>query len=315
MALSNKTMIVTEFILLGFHTTRDMKILLFIIFLIVYVLTVLSNTVIILLVWTCNHLHSPMYLFLANLSFLEIMLTSSVIPKMLAITISQVNTISFEGCIAQSFFYFLFGTIEFFILAIMSFDRYVAICIPLRYPTIMRTQVCLKMMITSWVGGLLYVLLPSIVTIKLPFCGPNVIDHFFCDSAPMLKLVCGDLHVVEMVHFICSAVLLLSSLFSTLTPYIFIVFTIARIPSSQGQWKAFSTCASHMIVVTIFYGVSIFLYARPSKGNVLSFNKVGTVLNTIVTPLMNPFIYTLRNQVVIESLRQTFAKLKSFLTV
>lgn len=256
-----------------------------------------------------------MYLFLANLSLLDIMLTSSVTPKMLAITISQINTISFEGCVTQSFFYFLFGTIEFFILAIMSFDRYVATCIPLRYPTIMRTQVCLKMIMASWVGGLVYILLPSIVIIQLPFCGPNVIDHFFCDTAPMLKLVCGDLYMVEIIHFICSAILLLISLFFTLTPYIFIVFTIVRIPSTQEQWKAFSTCASHMIVVTIFYGVSIFLYARPSKNNVLSFNKLGTILSTIVTPLLNPFIYTLRNKTVIHSLRQTVVKLKGFLRV
>ncbi|KAF0875568.1 OR6M1 protein, partial [Crocuta crocuta] len=301
---NNETTIVTEFILLGFHTTSDMKILLFSTILIMYVLTVLSNATIILLVWNCNQLQSPMYLFLANLSLLDIMLTSSVTPKMLAITISQVNTISFEGCVTQSFFYFLFGTIEFFILAIMSFDRYVAICIPLRYPTIMRTQVCLKMIMASWVGGLVYILLPSIVTIQLPFCGPNVIDHFFCDTVPMLKLVCGDLYMVEIIHFICSAILLLISLFFTLTPYIFIVFTIVRMPSTQGQWKAFSTCASHMIVVTIFYGVSIFLYARPSKNNVLSFNKLGTILSTIVTPLLNPFIYTLRNKTVIHSLRQ-----------
>ncbi|VCW77603.1 unnamed protein product [Gulo gulo] len=227
----------TEFILLCFHTTWDMKILLFFTFLIMYVLTVLINATIILLVWNCNHLHAPMYLFLVNLSFLEIMLTSSVRPKMLAITISQMNTISFEGCITQSFFYFLFGTIEFFILVIMSFDHYVALCIPLRYPTIMRTQVCLKMIIASWVGGLVYILLPSIETLKLPFCGSNVIDHFFCDSAPMLKLVCYDLYMVEITHFICSAVLLLASLLFTLTPYIFIVFTIARCPIPRGSGR------------------------------------------------------------------------------
>lgn len=313
MAFQNETTIVTEFILLGFHTTSDKKILLFFTFLIMYVLTVLSNGTIILLVWNCHQLQSPMYLFLANLSLLEIMLTSSVTPKMLAITVSQLNPISFEGCIIQSFFYFLSGTIELFILALMSFDRYVAICIPLRYPTIMRTQVCQKMIMGSWVGGLVYILLPSVATLKLPFCGPKVIDHFFCDTAPMLKLACGDLYKVEIIHFICSAILLLTSLIFTVTPYIFIVFTIVRMPSNQGRWKAFSTCVSHMIVVTIFYGVSIFLYAQPSKNNVLSFNKLGTLLNTIVTPLLNPIIYTLRNKIVISSLRQTVVKLKGFL--
>lgn len=143
---------------------------------------------------------------------------------MSGITISQINTISLEGCVTQAFYYFLFGTVEFFILAIMALDRYVVISIPLRYLTIMRIQVCLKMIIASWVRELLYNLLPSIATIKLPFCGPNIMDHFFCDTAPMLQLVYSDLQLVEMVHFICSAVLLLNSLFFTLTPYIFIVF-------------------------------------------------------------------------------------------
>lgn len=250
---------------------------------------------IILLVCSYNCLHSPMYLFLANLSLLEIMLTSMT-PKMLAVTISQINTISFEDCITQSFFYFLFVTIEFLILAIMSFDYYVAICIPFRYPTIMRIQVCLKMIMDSWVGRLLYDLLPSIVTIKLPFCGPNVMDHFFCDTAPMLKLFCGDLHLVES-----SSPSELSSELSLLYPDPLCLHCVyhVRMPSAQGKWKAFSTCASHMIVVTMFYGVSIFLYAQPSKGNVLSFNKLGTILSTIVTPLLNTFIYTLRNQIVL----------------
>ncbi|EFB26600.1 hypothetical protein PANDA_016661, partial [Ailuropoda melanoleuca] len=220
----NKTRVI-EFILLGFQNEKEVEIL-FSAFLLMYMTSLIGNTMIILLVCGDYRLHSPMYFFVANLSFLEVAITSTVVPKMLANTFSVTKAISFVGCLTQSFFYFLLGSTEFFILAVMSFDRYIAICNPLRYSTIMRTQVCLKMIMASWVGGLMYILLPSIATLKLPFCGPNVIDHFFCDTAPMLKLVCGDLYIVEMTHFISSAVLLLTSLFFTLTPYIFIVFTI-----------------------------------------------------------------------------------------
>ncbi|XP_075399405.1 olfactory receptor 6M1-like [Tenrec ecaudatus] len=307
MEQKNKTR-VTEFILLGFQTEKEVEILLFVVFLFMYMTSLIGNTMIILLVCVDYHLHSPMYFFVANLSFLELTITSTVVPKMLANTFSLTKVISFMGCLTQSFFYFLFGSTEFFILAVMSFDRYVAICNPLRYTTIMNKETCILLLLGSYVGAFLSVLGPSIVTGPLPFCGPNVINHFFCDSAPVLKLVCADISLAELADFLSSAVLLLGSLLLTVVSYTYIVITILRIPSVQGRQKAFSTCVSHITVVTLYYGSSIFIYVRPKKGNVMDVNKFATVLNTIVTPMLNPFIYSLRNEKVKESLRDACSK-------
>ncbi|XP_069323620.1 olfactory receptor 6M1-like [Eulemur rufifrons] len=303
----NKTQ-VTEFTLLGFQNEKEVEFLLFSTFLLMYVTSLLGNTMIILLVCCDYRLHSPMYFFVANLAFLEVAITSTVVPKMLANTFSLTKTISFVGCLTQSFFYFLLGSTEFFILAVMSFDRYVAICNPLRYASIMSRQTCIMLLLGSYVGAFLSILASSILTAALPFCGPNVINHFFCDSAPVLKLVCADISRAELADFISSAVLLLGSLLLTGVSYIYIIITILRIPSAQGRQKAFSTCASHIIVVTLYYGSSIFIYVRPKKGNVMDINKFATVLNTIVTPMLNPFIYSLRNEKVKESLRDAFNK-------
>uniref|UniRef100_G3TAM3 Olfactory receptor n=1 Tax=Loxodonta africana TaxID=9785 RepID=G3TAM3_LOXAF len=303
----NKTKI-TEFILLGFQNDKEVEILLFVVFLLMYMTSLIGNTMIILLVCVDYRLYSPMYFFIANLSFLEVTITSTVVPKMLANTFSLSKVISFAGCLTQSFFYFLLGSTEFFILAVMSFDRYVAICNPLRYTIIMNKQTCMFLLLGSYVGAFLSILVSSILTAPLPFCGTNVINHFFCDSAPVLKLACADISLVELADFISSAVLLLGSLLLTGVSYTYIVVTILRIPSVQGQQKAFSTCVSHITVVTLYYGSSIFIYVRPEKGNVMDVNKFATVLNTVVTPMLNPFIYSLRNEKVKESLRDVFKK-------
>ncbi|XP_077169447.1 olfactory receptor 6M1-like [Paroedura picta] len=303
----NKT-IVTEFILSVFQSTPSLEILFFIAFFFVYVLTITGNSIIIALVLTDHHLQSPMYFFLSNLSFLELMITSTVMPKMLVNFITGKKTISFVGCLTQSFFYFLMGSAEFFNLAVMSFDRYLAICYPLRYASIMNSKVCCLLLLGSWTGSFLIILVPSIVTAGLPFCGPNIVDHFFCDSAPLLKLVCADTSLVELVDFGTSCILLLGSLLVTAVSYIYIIIAVLRIPSAKGQKKAFSTCVSHLTVVTMYYGSSIFIYVRPTKGNVLNFNRVGTVLNTMMTPMLNPFIYSLRNERVKDSLRTILRK-------
>ncbi|XP_003405017.2 olfactory receptor 6M1-like [Loxodonta africana] len=279
-----------------------------------YMTSLIGNTMIILLVCVDYRLYSPMYFFIANLSFLEVTITSTVVPKMLANTFSLSKVISFAGCLTQSFFYFLLGSTEFFILAVMSFDRYVAICNPLRYTIIMNKQTCMFLLLGSYVGAFLSILVSSILTAPLPFCGTNVINHFFCDSAPVLKLACADISLVELADFISSAVLLLGSLLLTGVSYTYIVVTILRIPSVQGQQKAFSTCVSHITVVTLYYGSSIFIYVRPEKGNVMDVNKFATVLNTVVTPMLNPFIYSLRNEKVKESLRDVFKKYVGRLT-
>ncbi|XP_006178085.1 olfactory receptor 49-like [Camelus ferus] len=288
----NKTT-VTEFILLGFQNEKEVEILLFSAFLLMYMTSLIGNTMIIFLVCGDYRLHSPMYFLVSNLSFLEVAITSTVVPKMLANTLSLTKAISFMGGLAQSFFYFLLGSTEFFLLAVMSFDRYVAICNPLRYTIIMNKKTCVSLLLGSYGGAFLSVLASSILTAPLPFCGPNVINHFFCDSAPVLKLVCADISLAELADFVSSAVLLLGSLLLTGLSYTYIIITIFRIPSVQGRQKAFSTCVSHITVVTLYYGSSIFIYVRPKKGNVMNVSKFATVLNTIVTPMLNPFIYSL----------------------
>ncbi|XP_008708126.2 olfactory receptor 6M1-like [Ursus maritimus] len=238
--------------------------------------SLIGNTMIILLVCGDYRLHSPMYFFVANLSFLEVAITSTVVPKMLANTFSDTKAISFVGCLTQSFFYFLLGSTESFILAVMSFNQYIAICNPLSTINL------------NWVSALLWAK--------------------YNQSLFLLKLVCADISLAELPDFISSAVLLLGSLLLTGVSYMYIIITILRIPSVQGRQKAFSTCVSHITVVTLYYGSSIFIYVRPKKGNVLDVNKFATVLNTIVTPMLNPFIYSLRNEKVKESLRDAFNK-------
>ncbi|KAM6148417.1 olfactory receptor 6S1-like [Erethizon dorsatum] len=303
----NKTS-VTQFILLGFQNEKKVEIFLFCLFLLMYLTSLVGNTVIIILVRCDYRLHSPMYFFVANLSFLEVTITSTVVPKMLANTFSLSRAISFVGCLTQSFFYFLLGSTEFFMLAVMSFDRYAAICHPLRYAVIMSRQMCTLLLLGSYLGAFLSILAPSILTAPLPFCGPNVVNHFFCDSAPMLRLVCADTRVAELADFISSALLLLGSLLLTGASYTCIIITVLRIPSAQGRQKAFSTCVSHITVVTLYYGSSIFIYVRPRKGSVMDVNKFATVLNTIVTPTLNPFIYSLRNEKVKDALRDACSK-------
>ncbi|XP_053217149.1 LOW QUALITY PROTEIN: olfactory receptor 6M1-like [Podarcis raffonei] len=293
---------VNEFILLGFIGTKRVEPLLFILFFITYTVAMVGNFIFITLVFCENSLHSPMYMFIANLSFLEIIFTTTVIPKMLFNFMSQRKSIAFHSCILQAYIYFSTGSTEFFLLAIMSFDRYLAICNPLRYAAIMSTHVCFQLIAASWMWGFFAVLPPTILVGQLPFCGPNSINHFFCDVDPVLKLACFDVKKIEIINFVNSALLLLGSLLVTSVSYIFIIATVLRIPSAKGRQKAFSTCASHLIVVTLFYGSSIFIYVQPQKNHSLDLNKVASILNTVITPLMNPFIYSLRNEKVKEAL-------------
>ncbi|CAD7679745.1 unnamed protein product [Nyctereutes procyonoides] len=283
----NKTR-VTEFILLGFQNEKEIEIPLFSAFLLMYMTALIGNTMIILLVCGDYRLHSPMYFFVANLSFLEVAITSTVVPKMLANTFSLNKAISFVGYLTQSFFYFLLKSKEFFIL----------------YAIIMNKQTCIMLLLGSYVGVFLSILASSILTAPLLFCGPNIINHFFCDNGPVLKLVCADISLAELADFISSAVLLLGSLLLTGVSYMYIIITILRIPFVQGRQKAFSTCVSHITVVTLYYGSSIFIYVCPKKDNVMDVNKFATVLNTIVMPMLNPFIYSLRNEKGKESLRR-----------
>ncbi|XP_074092428.1 olfactory receptor 287-like [Macrotis lagotis] len=294
-----------EFILLGFPGTEGLQISLFLLFFVMYVLTVMGNMTIITLVWTNKRLQTPMYFFLCNLSFLEIWFTTACVPKTLASFASHSKSISFISCAIQMYFVFSLGCTEYFLLAVMAYDRYLAICYPLRYSTIMSHTVSAHLALVSWVCGFSVITVPTILITRLSFCASNVINHFFCDIAPWIVLSCTDTRVVEMVSFGIAFCVILGSCIITLVSYIYIISTIVRIPSTQGRYKAFSTCSSHLTVVLIWYGSTIFLHVRTSVESSLDLTKAITVLNTIVTPVLNPFIYTLRNKDVKEAFRKT----------
>nr|XP_035937640.1 olfactory receptor 6M1-like [Halichoerus grypus] len=301
---------VTEFTLTAFPVIQKLQISLFVVLLFTYMLTLTGNTVIISLIWADNRLQTPMYFFLSNLSFLDISYTTSVTPKLLACLLEDKKTISFAGCITQIYFFFFLGTVEFILLAVMSFDRYVAICNPLRYTVIMNSRVCLLLVLGCWVGAFFSVLCPIIVVSTLPYCYREI-SHFFCDIAPLLQAACIDTHFIEMISFLLSSLVLLTSLVFTIVSYTYIISTILRIPSAQGRQKAFSTCASHITVVSIAYGSNIFMYVRPNQSHSLEFDKVTAVMTIVVTPLLNPFIYSLRNEKVKEVLREAIHKIMS----
>ncbi|XP_008688392.2 olfactory receptor 6M1-like [Ursus maritimus] len=301
---------VTEFTLTAFPVIWKLQISLFVVLLFTYMLTLTGNTVIISLIWADNRLQTPMYFFLSNLSFLDISYTTSVTPKLLACLLEDKKNISFAGCLTQIYFFFFLGTVEFILLAVMSFDRYVAICNPLRYTIIMNSRVCLLLVLGCWVGAFFSVLCPIIVVSTLPYCYREI-SHFFCDIGPLLQAACIDTHFIEMISFLLSCFVLLTSLVFTIVSYTYIISTILRIPSAQGRRKAFSTCASHITVVSIAYGSNIFMYVRPSQSHSLDFDKVTAVMTIMVTPLLNPFIYSLRNEKVKEVLREAICKIMS----
>ncbi|KAG6539680.1 olfactory receptor [Crotalus adamanteus] len=304
---------VTEFVLLGFSHLQKMQQPLFCIVLIMYVLALMGNALVVLMIRLDSRLHTPMYYFLSHLSWLEIIITTTVTPKMLSILISEKKSISFFACAFQVTLYFLAGTTEVLLLGAMSVDRYLAICNPLRYTAIMSNQVCLLMVVFCWFISFICITIGIISKSKLPFCGPNIIDHFFCDTGPLTKLICADTHLVQALEFASSCFTLLSSVSITTISYVCIIVTVIRMPSAQGRNKAFSTCSSHITVASIYYGSSIFIYVRPSENSSMDFNKLATMLNTVVTPLLNPIIYSFRNKAVKEVLKDRVKQLGSII--
>ncbi|XDB52173.1 PREDICTED: olfactory receptor 11L1 [Capra hircus] len=299
---------VTEFQLLGFQNLLEWQTLLFIIFLFIYFLTVTGNIVIIVVVSQNQQLHSPMYRFLKHLSFLEIWYTSTIVPLLLATLVSQGQAISFHACIAQLYFFVFFGATECFLLAVMAYDRYLAICSPLYYSFLMSPEICTKLVAISWLTGVGTGFLPSLMISRLDFCGPNQINHFFCDLPPLMQLSCSSVYVTEMVIFILSIAVLCLCFILTLVSYVFIVSSILRIPSASGRRKTFSTCGSHLAVVTIYYGTMISMYVRPSAHPSPDINKIISVFYTVVTPLLNPVIYSLRNKDFKDALRKVMRR-------
>ncbi|XP_053120454.1 olfactory receptor 11L1 [Hemicordylus capensis] len=297
---------ISAFQLLGFQSLPGWDRLFFTIFLLIYILTITGNVVIISVVKLEPCLHCPMYSFLQHLSFLEIWYTTTIVPKMLSSLLLENKTISFSGCMAQLYCFVFFGATECFLLAVMAYDRYLAICDPLHYIVAMSTQLCTQLEIGSWVVGLFTGLLPSLLISRLSFCRSNQINHFFCDIPPLLKLSCSDTAVTEMTIFVLSVLVLFTCFLLTLVSYAFIIMTILKIPSATGRKKTFSTCGSHLMVVVIYYGTMISMYVRPSASLSSELNKVVSVFYTVITPLLNPVIYSLRNKDFKEALRKQF---------
>ncbi|NXF56528.1 OR6F1 protein, partial [Oceanites oceanicus] len=293
------------FILLGFPGHQYLKMSLFMLFFIMYILALLGNFSIMVLVRSNPQLHTPMYFFLSNLSFLEIWYTTACVPKALVVLLGGDPTISFASCLLQMYFVFSLACTEYILLAAMAYDRCLAICFPLHYNSIMNRTLLTQLAIGSWFCGFLSMAIPAYMISTLSFCGPNVINHFFCDVAPFIVLSCTDTSLVELVAFIIAVIVILGSCTITLLSYIYIISTILRIPSAIDQQRAFSTCSSHLTVVIIWYGSTIFLHIRPSIKDKVDLTKTVRVLNTIVTPLLNPFIYSLRNKEVKKALKRT----------
>ncbi|EHH63465.1 hypothetical protein EGM_16433, partial [Macaca fascicularis] len=304
----NWTAAVTEFVLLGFSLSREVELLFLVLLLLTFLLTLLGNLLIIFTVLSCSRLHTPMYFLLCNLSILDIVFTSVISPKVLANLGSGDKTISFAGCIIQCYFYFSLGTVEFLLLTVMSYDRYAAICSPLRYTAIMRPPVCIETVVFSWMGGFLSVLFPTILISQLPFCGSNIISHFFCDGGPLLALAYADTTAIELMNFMLSSMVILCCVVLVAYSSTYIMLTIVSIPSASGRKKAFNTCASHLTIVIISSGITVCIFVTPSQKEYLEINKIPSVMSSVMIPFLNPFIYTLRNDAMQGVLRDMWVR-------
>ncbi|XP_051499738.1 olfactory receptor 49-like [Apus apus] len=308
MGPGNETAI-TEFILEGFSgLDHRLQLFLSLALLLMYLTTVMGNVTIIFLVCVDHRLQTPMYFFISNLAFLEIWFTSSTSIKLVLILGSGGRTISLSSCFAQSYFYFALGCTELVLLVVMSFDRYLAICLPLHYAAIMKPQLCIQLVVAAWVTGITLVSYRLVLLHKLTFCGSNKIYHFFCDSSPLFKLSCSDTSLLWKIDSVLASFFILSSLCLTLSFYLGIIFCILHLPAASGRKKAFTTCSSHLTTLAIAYGSCIALYVRPSKDVSLETNTIVALLNTVLYPFLNPFIYSLRNKTVILALSEAVAR-------
>ncbi|XP_008692481.2 LOW QUALITY PROTEIN: olfactory receptor 1002-like [Ursus maritimus] len=309
MGYGNQTL-VTEFFFMGLTSHFQHQVVLFVIFLLVYLVTLLGNVGMITLIWMDPRLHTPMYFFLSHLSFVDICSSSVTGPKMLTGIFVEKKVISFLGCAAQLWFFVQFVVTECFLLASMAYDRYVAICKPLLYTLIMSQRVCVQLVVGPYAIGLTVAMTHTTLAFRLPYCGPQVINHFFCDILPVLSLACADTHVNQFVLFILAGGVGVVSGIIILVSYIYIVAAILRIRTAEGRRKAFSTCSSHLTAVSILYGTLFFFYVCPSSSFSLDINKVVSVFYTAVIPMLNPFIYSLRNREVKDSFRRTSEKMQ-----
>ncbi|KAB0377002.1 hypothetical protein FD755_011446 [Muntiacus reevesi] len=293
--------LVTTFILMGLPHAPELDTFLFGIFLVIYVFTVVGNLLIMLVIIVDPHLHTPMYYFLANLSFIDMWYSTVSTPKMLMTLVSpEGSAISFPSCVAQLYSFHFLGSTECFLYTVMSYDRFLAISYPLRYASMMSGRTCAILATTTWLSGSLHSAVQTTLTFRLPFCGPNQIQHYICDAPPILKLACADTSTVEMVIFVSIGMVASGCFLLIVLSYVSIIHSILKIRTSEGRWRAFQTCASHCTVVLCFFGPGVFIYLRPGSKEVV--DRVVAVFYTVLTPLLNPVVYTLRNKEVKKAL-------------
>ncbi|XP_004716475.2 olfactory receptor 5P3-like [Echinops telfairi] len=301
--------IVTEFIILGLTEDPTVGAILFVMFLAIYVVTLMGNISIIILIRSSPQLHTPMYLFLCHLAFVDIGYSSSVTPVMLMDFLREETALPVMGCVAQLCSVVMFGTAECFLLAAMAYDRYVAICSPLLYSTQMSPRICMILVGICYLGGCVNAWTFTGCLLRLSFCGPNVVNHFFCDYSPLLKLSCSHDFTSDITPAISSGSIIVITVFVIAVSYVYILITILKMHSTKGHHKAFSTCTSHLTAVTLYYGTITFIYVMPKSSYSSDQNKVVSVFYTVVIPMLNPLIYSLRNKEVKEALKKLMARI------
>ncbi|XP_052568458.1 olfactory receptor 5B12-like [Peromyscus californicus insignis] len=302
----------TQFILLGLTDAPELQVPLFIIFTLIYLTTLLGNLGMIMLILLDSRLHTPMYIFLSNLSLVDCVYASAVAPKVIEGFLTE-HKIMYNECAAQMFFFIAFAIIEVFLLASMAFDRYVAVCKPLHYSTTMTTTKCTLLVAGSYISGLLQSSIHVVFTFHLSFCHSNVINHFFCDIPPLLAISCSDIYINEIILFMLAGFNVTLTLLVILSSYLLIFVAILRMRSAEGRKKAISTCSSHLTTVSIFYGTIIFMYLQPSTSHSMDTDKVASVFYTMIIPMLNPLVYSLRNKEVKNAFKKVAVKALSSL--
>ncbi|XP_040188700.1 olfactory receptor-like protein OLF1 [Rana temporaria] len=297
----------SSFVLLGLSSIPYLQVIYFLIFLIIYTITLSGNVLLIVIVRIDSQLHTPMYFFLTNLSFIDICFSSTIVPKILVNTLSQDKSISFLGCASQMYFSLALGATECIILAVMAYDRYVAICNPLRYQIIMHKRLCISLVAFSWTVSFLNSMIHAAFTFQLPYCKSKLVNHFFCEMPPLFRLSCRDTLFNEVAVYISGGIIALFSFLLTLISYFHIISTILKIRSNKGRYKAFSTCGSHLAVVCLYYGTIAFMYLRPRSSYSPERDRAISMLYTVVTPMLNPIIYSIRNKDVKGTLKRRLA--------
>ncbi|XP_068827898.1 olfactory receptor 9K2-like [Capricornis sumatraensis] len=297
---------VTDFILVSFRVRAELHVLLFLLFLLIYTMILLGNIGMMVIIMTDPRLNTPMYFFLGNLSFIDLFYSSVIAPKAMINFWSESKSISFAGCVTQLFLFALFIVTEGFLLAAMAYDRFIAICNPLLYSVQMSTHLCVQLLAGSYFCGCISSVLQTSMTFTLSFCASRTIDHFYCDDRPLQRISCSDLYIHKLVSFFLCSIIILPTIIVIIVSYIYIVSTVLKIRSTEGRKKVFSTCSSHLGVVSVLYGAVFFMYLTPDPFPELS--KVASLCYTLVTPMLNPLIYSLRNKDVKEALRKSLEK-------